>query len=366
MELKDHSFLAIFEPLSRLRLLEEVLVVDMKDGEFIFRQGDISDALYLVLAGSVLLTTNTSGRQDILAVAEADDFFGEFGVLDGEPRSTSAVVNGAVRLARIPGRLLVQELGAPENSAAIKLMIRTVRKMRQSNIRHVGQLLEGQKMALLGEVVLGVVHDFRSPLSVVLMATELLESGGDDPAVVRECRELIAEQVQHATAMAEEVLDYARGKTTLRLEPVDLAALLRCFVGLNERFMRAKGIRLVHKCADQCTVMADAGRLRRVLQNLVFNAADAMGSDGGSIAVFLEAPGADSVRILVRDNGPGIPKEIRDRVFEPFQTKGSKKGLGLGLAIARQFVEAHGGRLTFASDCNRGTVFSITLPLSCS
>jgi signal transduction histidine kinase len=110
-------------------------------------------------------------------------------------------------------------------------------------------------------------------------------------------------------------------------------------------------------------IEADPGRLQRVLQNLVYNAADAMGEDGGRIDIDLERPDADSVQIHVRDTGPGIPDEIRDRLFEPFQTKGKAKGLGLGLAIARQFVESHGGELTFDSEKGKGTIFHIRLPL---
>lgn len=359
----DHDFLSIFEPAAAARLLEHSRVLEFEDGSVIFHEGDPADALYIVLQGQVSLTTNAAGRQEYLAVAGEDEYFGEFGVLDGDSRSAQASAIGCVRLVRIPSKVLVDELGGTDNNPAIRMMIRTIRKMRQSNRLHVDELLRREKLSLLGQVVLGVVHDFRSPFSVILMATELMQSGLADPNSMKECCALIVEQVERVNAMAEEVLDYSRGKTNLRLEKVELGHFLRRFVELNTRFLQGKGVELTAAIPDSCMIEADPGRLQRVLQNLVYNAADAMGEDGGRIGIDLERPDADSVKIHVRDSGPGIPDEIRDRLFEPFQTKGKAKGLGLGLAIARQFVESHGGELTFDSGKGKGTIFHIRLPL---
>jgi len=283
-------------------------------------------------------------------------------VLDGESRSAQATAVGCVRLLRIPSNVLIDELGGTENNPAIRLMIQTIRKMRQSNRMYVDELLRREKLSLLGQVVLGVVHDFRSPFSVILMATELMQSGLADSNAMKECCALIVEQVERVNAMAEEVLDYSRGKTSLRLEKIELGQFLRRFVDLNKRFLHSRGVELSAAAPESCMIEADPGRLQRVLQNLVYNATDAMGK-GGSIAIDLEQPDADSVRIDVKDSGPGIPDEIRDRLFEPFQTKGKAKGLGLGLAIARQFVESHGGELTFDSVKGKGSTFHIRLPM---
>ena len=362
MDLHEHSFLSIFGADAARRLAASAEVLEPADGATVFREGDPADAMYLVLDGRVTLRAGGNGRQEFIAEAGPDEFFGEFGVLDGEPRSAGATAGAGVRLARIPRPVLIEELGGPEGNPAFRLMVQTVRKMRRSTQVHVEEMLRREKMSLLGQLVLSVVHDFRSPLSVVLMAVELMESGNAEPAIIRESCDLIAEQVGRVHAMAEEVLDYSRGKTNLNFEPVDLADLLEQFVEFNGRYMRTKGIRLLLSCRQRVTVQCDVGRLQRVVQNLVYNAADAMNGRGGVIGIRLEQPCRGMVRILVRDNGPGIPEEIRDRIFEPFQSLGSKKGLGLGLAIARQFTEAHGGTLTFATEAGRGTAFCISLP----
>ena len=362
MDLHEHSFLSLFGDDAARRVSESAQLLELGEGGKIFREGDPADAMYLVLAGRVALLTEANGREELIVEVGPNDYFGEFGLLDGDPRSAHATARGAVSLAHIPRQVLLDELGGPAGGPAFKLMVQTVRKVRRFNRRHVEELLHREKMSLLGQLVLGVVHDFRSPLSVVLMAVELMEDGNAEPAIIRESCGLIAEQVGRVHAMAEEVLDYSRGKTNLQLEPVDLADLLERFVKTNGMYMRAKGIRLFLSCRQRLTVRGDAGRLQRVVQNLVSNAADAMNGRGGVIGIRLERPSDGPVRILIRDNGPGIPEEIRDRVFEPFQSMGSKKGLGLGLAIARQFVEAHGGSLTFATETGRGTAFCISLP----
>jgi signal transduction histidine kinase len=340
VDLHEHSFLTIFDPAAARRVAESLLVFDPGEGRMIFRQGETADAMYLVLDGQVTLVTGESMREDFIAKIGPNEFFGELGVLDGEPRSVGARAGQGVRLARLPRQVLLDELGGPEGNPAFRLMVQTVRKMRRLNRRHVDELLQREKMSLLGQLVLGVVHDFRSPLSC----------------------ELISEQVGLVHAMSEEVLDYSRGRTNLTFEPVDLAELLERFVELNARFMHARGVRLLLSCRQRATVRGDAGRLHRVVQNLVSNAVDAMNGRSGVIGIRLDQSSEGFARILVRDNGPGIPEEIRDRMFEPFQSLGSKRGLGLGLAIARQFVEAHGGTLTCATETGRGTAFCITLP----
>jgi signal transduction histidine kinase len=362
MDLLEHSFLSIFAPDVAQRIADSARVLEPGDGHMVFRQGDEADAVYLVLEGQVTLLAGGSGRGEIVAEVGPDGFFGEFGVLDGEPRSLDARAGKGVRLARLPRRVLLDELGGPEGSPAFRLMVQTVRKMRRLNRRQVDELLQREKMSLLGQLVLGVVHDFRSPLSVVQMAVELMEEGNAEPDIIRESCRLISEQVGLVHAMAEEVLDYSRGSMSLCCEPVDLADLLGRFVEFNGRFMRAKGVRLLLSCHEKLTVRGDAGRLLRIVQNLVCNAVDAMNGQGGIVGIRLERAHDGAVRILVRDNGPGIPEEIRDRMFEPFQSLGSKRGLGLGLAIARQFVEAHGGTLTCATETGRGTAFCISLP----
>ena len=110
------------------------------------------------------------------------------------------------------------------------------------------------------------------------------------------------------------------------------------------------------------TVSLDHRKMERVVLNLTGNARDAM---KGSGKLAIEADLADGRAVLrVRDTGPGLPEEIRDRLFEPFATHGKEHGTGLGLAICKQFVEAHGGEIEVESQPGEGTTFTIWLPVA--
>jgi signal transduction histidine kinase len=136
---------------------------------------------------------------------------------------------------------------------------------------------------------------------------------------------------------------------------------MRQFVAFNEDVFRPVGATFSVE-DEPAEIEVDSMRLQRVLQNLVSNAVQALNSKpGGRIDV--RAWVRDSILYLsVRDNGPGIPAEIRDRIFDPFVTHGKKGGTGLGLAIVNNVVAAHRGKITFETQAGQGTEFLIRLP----
>jgi signal transduction histidine kinase len=114
--------------------------------------------------------------------------------------------------------------------------------------------------------------------------------------------------------------------------------------------------------SEPAEIEVDAMRIQRVLQNLVFNAAQALGAKADG-RIDVRAWVSDSVFFLsVRDNGPGIPEAIQARMFEPFATFGKKGGTGLGLAIVKNVVEAHRGKIKCETQQGQGTEFLIRLP----
>lgn len=145
----------------------------------------------------------------------------------------------------------------------------------------------------------------------------------------------------------------------MNLQTVSLAALMEKFVFLHQDYLRQQKVELELKPLD-VAVKADSDKLLRVLQNLVYNAAEAFKEGGGRITVSGRVSDGE-VEICVRDNGPGIPDDIKDNLFEPFVTAGKKGGTGLGLAIAKSIVEAHAGRISCESRPGEGSVFRIQL-----
>ncbi len=151
--------------------------------------------------------------------------------------------------------------------------------------------------------------------------------------------------------MTEETLDFARGAARLVVRPVALGLLLAELVASIEQELPGLSALRDFQVPNTMPLMVDVDKLRRAIMNIASNARDAMGGHGtltfSARVLPLEglAGASDHLVLELADEGPGVPPEIRDRVFEPFVSVGKKRGTGLGLAVARRFVEDHGGSL---------------------
>lgn len=217
-----------------------------------------------------------------------------------------------------------------------------------------------------------LVHDLKSPLSVVGGALHLLGEPsrlgeGERGELLRSASRNLA----RVLSLVEETLEVFRSETgelPLEREPVDLVALLRA-AGESARIAaEGKGVTVDTDVPEGLPLVpADAGRLSRVLENLLGNAVK-FTPEGGWVVLSAEEavlPGGPqrAVRIRVADTGPGIPEAELPRIFEPYRQAGPRRGgVGLGLAIVRRFVEAHGGTVRAESRPGSGTVFTVEIP----
>jgi len=225
------------------------------------------------------------------------------------------------------------------------------------------EVREQERLALVGRMSAGIIHDLRGPLTTIRGFAELLTST-EDPDERREFSSIVSEDVERVSSMMQEVLDFATGKPAeLRLEPIALGELLAHVEPVLRRDVEPDGVEVSFAVAEAEDVLVriDASRMTRVLLNLASNARDAMRGEGGSLSVQAARSGG-AITIAVRDTGPGIPGEIADSLFDPFVTHGKERGTGLGLAICRQIVEAHGGRIELDRNVEEGAAFIIELP----
>lgn len=232
------------------------------------------------------------------------------------------------------------------------VVARTLRRQRERR---------NEQLAAIGRMLSGVVHDLRTPLTIISGNVQLIER-----AEVRERRHELADivlaQIDHINQMMRELLAYARGESRLYLRNVSLAALaheLRDQLGL-EFDDSGVALEVDARCPD--VVRIDDGKVRRVLFNLARNAREAM-TDGGHYRIEFESDD-DVLEIRCIDDGPGIPEALRDRLFDAFvSSRAGGQNSGLGLAIVKKLVEEHGGTVSFDSSPGRGTTFVIRIPL---
>jgi signal transduction histidine kinase len=197
-------------------------------------------------------------------------------------------------------------------------------------------------------------------MTVIRGYAETLLEDGVTPEDVRERALLITKMIDRLERMASETLDFARGGGHLVRRTLPLRAMLTELLSGLEAEASGLVLDVQLELPNEGSVALDVDKLRRALANIAQNARDAMGGQGTlHVRAWVEAG-----RLLVelRDEGPGVPGEIREQLFEPFVTRGKKGGTGLGLAVARRFIEDHGGSIMLAPD-GPGACFRLSLPL---
>jgi signal transduction histidine kinase len=360
MDVRSHRFISHFPAAQGAKLARAVRLVRFPHQAVIFAEGSKSDCIYLVLSGRVALTKKSpGGSAQVIAYKGPDDYFGELGVLDGSVRSTTAVADGPVQLGRIAQKPFLAILAASSWHTVLRLFSHVSENLRATNDRYVSEVVRKEKITLIGEMANGMIHDFRGPFATIKLAAELIAKRDPKPETQELCASILR-QVTRLGGMVEEVLDFARGETRLRLKVTPLADVFQHLLEDNVIPLGRAGVKLRIK-PTRLQVALDTERFLRVLQNLVTNAREAIGSRPGGRIVVSARQSRHLCVIDVADNGPGVPKDIRNRLFEPFVSQGKVNGTGLGLAIAKSVVEAHHGAIDFTSS-RRGTTFSIHLP----
>lgn len=261
-----------------------------------------------------------------------------------------------VELANENARLL-QKLR--ERNHALEIALRELRSTQK-------RMVEAERLSAIGQMIASIVHDFRSPLSVLHSAGRALTDGsalaGEDAA---DCAGQVVEESNRMARMCDELLEVTQASTggatrvMDELDPVVESAMIRLVQDASRR-----GVEIELDLASEARLPLDEDRLRRALLNLGYNALDAM-PEGGLLHVSTVRDGETAV-VAVRDTGHGIPEEIRERIFEPFVTAGKRKGTGLGLAIVQRVVAEHDGTVEVGKPEGGGSVFELHLPISCA
>jgi len=216
-----------------------------------------------------------------------------------------------------------------------------------------------QRLTSIGRLLSQVIHDFKSPMSVISGYAQLM-ADADDRQVRAEYSEEILKQFDLLTAMQREVLEFARGEKTVFVRKVYLN---KFFADVRRQLaleITGKPIELLFHVDTKLVARFDEGRLARVIHNLARNAIEAMAEAGGVLTIGARLDGQDLL-IWVQDTGPGIPAAIEGQLFQSFVTMGKAGGTGLGLAIVKKIVEEHGGSVSVTSS-SAGATFELRLP----
>ncbi len=223
------------------------------------------------------------------------------------------------------------------------------------------QLLQSQKMEMVGTLAGGVAHDFNNLLQAMLSQAQLLRSLASDEGKTAAVVQELEQQIQRGASLTRQLLLFSR-RETARPERLDLNDAVREATQILLRLVRANITLVIELAPNRLPVEADRGQLQQVLMNLTLNASDAI-QERGQLVIRTGAVGRKEVWLSVEDSGRGIPEVIRDRIFEPFfTTKDREKGTGLGLSVVHGIVTRAGGRIELESAVGRGSTFKVVLP----
>ncbi len=266
------------------------------------------------------------------------------GVLNAESTRRNAFTEEDVKL--------LETLAAHISTALGRLW--NIERLEELVDERTREITYAERMTAAARVTAMVGHDLLGPLVTISNAAYLARQS---PEKAERMLTMIENNASRSIAMIEELRERLREKPLL-LGMTDLGALIRT---ATEEAMILDSVKVVLRLNDNLgSVMIDASQMRRVLDNLISNALDAM--PGGGVLNVAAYRDGEAVRLEVSDTGVGISEEDMGSLFTPFHS-GKSRGLGLGLAFCKQTVEAHGGVITVESEVSEGTLFAIRLPL---
>src|SRR5215207_3851027 len=249
-----------------------------------------------------------------------------------------------------------QAVVAMENASLYEDLRNYVKRVEDSQ----QALLRVEKMAAAGRLTASIAHEVNNPLQSVQNCLHLAGHDGGSPEKRREYIELAKKELDRLMKTMQRMLDFYRPGAA-RVEQVDLLELLNHVLSLTAQQLGQKNITVKTDLPESLPMIyAVSGQIQQIFFNLILNSLDAM-PNGGELTVSARSV-KNGVEIIFRDNGPGIPEERRENIFEPFfSTK--EGGTGLGLTVSYNIVTAHGGTLDLINEQDSGACFRLFLPM---
>ncbi len=229
------------------------------------------------------------------------------------------------------------------------------------NATLVQQMVQTERLSAVGRMASTIIHDIKNPMGTLRVYAQVIKKKTESPEAIRMADEMIR-QVDRFVTMTQEILDFSRGVSEIKLEKVEVGEMMEAALTFVEKDLGNTNVTMIRKFDYTGPCVLDVEKMVRVFYNLAGNAGDAM-PKGGTLTIST-AKRNDHLVIAFEDTGSGIPEEIKSRIFEPFATFGKRHGTGLGLSIVKKIIDDHKGTIEVESRAGEGTTFRLIIPIN--
>ncbi len=358
--------------------------------DIIFRENEEGDSFYIIEEGKVeiAIEQNNLGRKQLSVIGKSEGF-GELSIIDKQRRSATVKCiedTSLLVLSKINFEKLIKDENSFSSSLAYALtnIVRNNTEIIIKDLKDRNELLENsmsqlqelqdalvenERMIAVGRFANKMVHDLRNMLNQIFNATQLIsvkrEKSTDKSWNVKDYLRLIEEAVKKMNDMCTEVLEYSHGNISLETKRININEFLDEYIKKVRKTFESYDISLYTNIKSERIVDIDIDKLNRVLNNIIYNAVDALNKrENPYISInCYDNEKYNQIIIEIGDNGVGIPEQHLEKVFEPFFTHGKSYGTGLGLSISKDIItKYHKGSISIKSEEDKGTIVSISLP----
>lgn len=350
--------------------------------EQIFREGETGEIFFILRNGIINILKQVNGESEIVNIINIPgDFFGEMSLLEDKPRSAGAIAATDCELfilSKDKFLELVKEypqlsmhlvisvsnfLRSTDNNLVAKLKAKNAEVLQAySDLKKMqDELIKKERLSAVGKFASSIIHDIKNPMTVIRGYAQLINESNLPPNKIKDYSRIILGEVDRFVSMAQDLLSFSKGDSKLNINRKSIVKEIDSLLYSMKNSLEQRKIKIETNLDFDCEINLDAQKILRAMENIVFNALDAM-QDGGILTISTEKSGKFAA-IRFKDSGCGMPVEIRSKIFDAFYSYNKNHGTGLGLAFAKKIVEDHYGRIELESELGKGSCFTILLPI---
>ena len=352
-------------------------------GEVLIDEGAVATKFFVMIKGQLEVVKSTEGddHEVLNIIDQSGELFGEMALVEDTVRSAGIVarkesevlvvqkegflelVNHFPQFTLEVARSISHYLRKTDSTliSTLELKNRELNSFIEELNATREALVDNERLSIVGRMASTILHDLNNPMTTIAGFAQIIGSKEMPYEDVVKYTRIISQQVNQFNTLAQELLAFAQGSSTLQLQELNFPVCFGDSAASINHNLEQQGMQLVTDFKGEALIHVDPNRFYRVYENLANNAIEAM-SSGGTLSISSRVK-ADRLIMTIADTGHGMEAEVLSKIFDEFFTHKKHGGTGLGLAIVKSIITDHNGEISVESVLDQGTTFTITLPI---